>query len=632
MTKCTWFVVAFIAFLPAVSSGQAPCIGDGSTSVIAEDPTTGCAVVSGVVGTGADVRAKLVNWAFYERFKVQATLSGDVGDITNPDTAVLNMPCQMIDVDQTSPSQLHFIAKYKPGAHTVTATFTRCDQYPRTWIATWTLIVTAPPPPPSPCVPELVDPLEAKLLSGARVTSDLSRLETAVGAASGVAADGVTQLVLRIRAGDSASVNLNVADDSNGTSTAIDEIGGVTAIGQAGSGVRSLGVVAHAGMGSNAYAYALYHAPLNFVRASVSADNQAWDRTVKVNVTCVDSAGTAKTATGITVARPPVLLVHGLWSSAAEAWTAFVPRKPAQNALWSKMPVNASLAVDYDQPVEGTITATDPSYDASIVSNITRNALGFEYNAPFVLKQIRKLLDGFRSSRGVAATQADIVAHSMGGDILRAMLLSSLSNSFLDNASFGKGPVHKLITIGTPHRGTPLATQILDPINSCVANQLAHKGDISLRSLTLSGTGTISGAVADLQTGIFTNIPYPIAYVAGAAIQNVNLASLDCNGTCNANLLRVLCGTLAQNPLAKVLTSQDWPSVFGGAANDAIVPTSSQLNDTTDLLRVFPFVIHTPAIASLNFTGPGELQTASGIPDVVVDLLNERADGHDFQH
>jgi hypothetical protein len=55
--------------------------------------------------------------------------------------------------------------------------------------------------------------------------------------------------------------------------------------------------------------------------------------------------------------------------------------------------------------------------------------------------------------------QADVVAHSMGGDIARTM--AGLSN-FTSQSNYGLGPIHKLITIGTPHLGTPLATDLID--------------------------------------------------------------------------------------------------------------------------------------------------------------------------
>jgi hypothetical protein len=86
---------------------------------------------------------------------------------------------------------------------------------------------------------------------------------------------------------------------------------------------------------------------------------------------------------------------------------------------------------------------------------------------------------------------------------------------------------------------------------------------------------------------------------------------------------------------ASPLTSQGWATVFQSAPNDAIVPVNSQLNgnsDTSATLLTFPNVIHSPGIEALGFGPPSELDGASGIPDWVVDLLNESTDGNEFHH
>jgi|HubBroStandDraft_5_1064220.scaffolds.fasta_scaffold1052258_1 hypothetical protein len=75
-------------------------------------------------------------------------------------------------------------------------------------------------------------------------------------------------------------------------------------------------------------------------------------------------------------------------------------------------------------------------------------------------------------------------------------------------------------------------------------------------------------------------------------------------------------------------------AVFNSELNDGIVPVASQLNDTSEIsgLFAFPGVIHSPGIEALGFSGPSELDSASGIPDFVIDLLNESTNGAAFQH
>ena len=41
-------------------------------------------------------------------------------------------------------------------------------------------------------------------------------------------------------------------------------------------------------------------------------------------------------------------------------------------------------------------------------------------------------------------------------------------------------------------------------------------------------------------------------------------------------------------------------------------------------------IIHSPGIERLNFLGPSGLDAGSGVPDLVIDLLNEPITGSDF--
>jgi hypothetical protein len=76
-----------------------------------------------------------------------------------------------------------------------------------------------------------------------------------------------------------------------------------------------------------------------------------------------------------------------------------------------------------------------------------------------------------------------------------------------------------------------------------------------------------------------------------------------------------------------------------GEANDGVVPLSSQLNATGSVLtsipggvsaNTFQGAIHSPGLEALDFSPPTEVSTASGVPDAVVNLLNEATNGPDF--
>ncbi len=235
----------------------------------------------------------------------------------------------------------------------------------------------------------------------------------------------------------------------------------------------------------------------------------------------------------------------------------------------------------------------------------------------------------------MASVKADIVAHSMGGDVSRTMLLlpNYLSNPTFP--TFGAGPINKLITIATPHLGTPVAALLLASNNACVRNVLAGDQDYALASITFSGQ-MANGAVGDLEGNGFggslsmalTNLnqiqtqPFKTAYIAGIAT-STNLNGLSCI-FCTAEVVRALCSS---NPLAKDLTATKWTTIYG-QSNDTIVPLDSALNNLSG--QQFSGVIHTAALETLDFKGPSVLDAASNISSEVISLLNEQPTGSDF--
>ena len=304
----------------------------------------------------------------------------------------------------------------------------------------------------------LIDPVVAGLLSGSSVTTNTNAIASATtGVVKGAAADGTTQVILRIPASSAGQqFTVTVINDANSPSTSVANDGGVFALGGSPSSAASSLVVTAVTTSAGAEAFAIYLAPVNFSRSS--ADNTLTTRSVTLQVS---SSSVVTGNASVTVARPPVVLVHGLWGSAA-SFDNFTPL--ITDAIFD---VNYAT---YDNAITG-ITSTTPSYSKS--SAIEANSLGFAYNAPSVLAQINNFIANYRTSANVASVKADIVAHSMGGDVSRTMFL--LSN-FLSNPTFptfGAGPINKLITIATPHLGTPVAADLLASNNACVRNVLA---------------------------------------------------------------------------------------------------------------------------------------------------------------
>lgn len=155
--------------------------------------------------------------------------------------------------------------------------------------------------------------------------------------------------------------------------------------------------------------------------------NAGGGREIRIN----SSNGVGDTAIyALRLYTPPVVLVHGMWSS-PDAWGTFA------NGLRSRGFYNI-VAADYSDYSHLTF---DPESDESLPG---RNAV----------KTAIDLSLQFYELGGVVATQVDVVGHSLGG--LMARSFSQWNSQNVRLANYEKGYVHKLITLGTPHIGSPL--------------------------------------------------------------------------------------------------------------------------------------------------------------------------------
>lgn len=515
---------------------------------------------------------------------------------------------------------------------------------------------------------QLVDPVP-NLVSGNAVlpvSTSAAALATQGRTVQGVAADGVTEVIVEIPANNVGDqFVLTVLNDSTQQQSDLpNEDGALGNPGDTSFSQTQLAVTAVATSSSgspNPMAFAIYRAPIDFARPvsgggyklgtcnGVSMmDDGAGCRTV--TITAQSQTTGAITNIPVLILRPPVVLVHGLWGDPSD-WNYF---SPLYSDLGGPNPRFYVGLVTYNKPLSAPILSSTPDYSnlpagtgTNVLLTASSNSLGFQYNAPDVLKQIRlhvQVLGGGTNAIGlpVASVQADIVAHSMGGDISRTLPLitnSSLGitvvggpDDFFTN-TFGQGSIHKLITIDTPHLGSPLATQLLNGQNGCVAKLLASKGKPAFASVQVAVGGlaalAIPAAVGDLvdspPSQALQNIAVsgqhalPTALIAGTA--NVtNFAGL---GTDPAALtLHSTCGTIFRNPLALNLDPMDWPSVFGGESNDAIVGLASELNGLNpDPFAVFDGNVHSPGTEKLGFLGPSVMD-AGPVPTQVINLLN----------
>lgn len=136
--------------------------------------------------------------------------------------------------------------------------------------------------------------------------------------------------------------------------------------------------------------------------------------------------------------RIPLVLVHGLGGS-GQGWENLLQayaRQPAWRAAFKP------YTFRYD--TSATQVAADPAAPRSIqaLGAAFRTALEAYYDKPAAAPH-----------HGFAGKSIAILAHSMGGLVARSMMQE---HSFADGRRGGERVLH-LVTLGTPHLGTPLA-------------------------------------------------------------------------------------------------------------------------------------------------------------------------------
>jgi hypothetical protein len=212
----------------------------------------------------------------------------------------------------------------------------------------------------------------------------------------------------------------------------------------------------------------------------------------------------------------------------------------------------------------------------------------------------------YKDTSNVAAVQAELVAHSMGGLVTRTM---ALDTKFLNDSTyptFGKGPVRRLITIGSPHQGTRLANYL--PGTRCIRGYFEDLGMLIAGGIQDLAVG--STALQRLNGG--TQTAFPVHTIVGLASNGQRLGA-------NTELIAYVALKSAVTNLPFCLPDQftGIESILQTTQHDIVVPQSSQSGN-----RV---AIGTTPIAGTThsgpFPGPHELDSAA-IGQRVINLLN----------
>jgi len=309
----------------------------------------------------------------------------------------------------------------------------------------------------SPITLEIIDPLcaaqttcsTAKFLTQQngmlRLTQNPATLMQANVQRDGTAADGTTLMLLRMRSDNPVTFKLKPEDGSTPTEQANCLWGRLESLDGSAGSCKTLTVQPQDVPNVGKVVFAVFHAPDGVPQTS-SASYQ-----VTRNLTVEAASSSATANQSLSLQAPPVILIHGVWSS-AKAW---------------RMPIQG-MTTGFENNLRGL------GLDVYLVdhSQIGQSASSFDPNENAqVFQQVDSLTgiakDGVRSkgNHGLAITQVDVVGHSMGGLIARARTVAKVGLAYKRPDNGWQGDFHKIITIGTPHRGTRLADTLVE--NNC---------------------------------------------------------------------------------------------------------------------------------------------------------------------
>ncbi|MCK6691756.1 MAG: PKD domain-containing protein [Thermoanaerobaculia bacterium] len=196
---------------------------------------------------------------------------------------------------------------------------------------------------------------------------------------------------------------------------------------------------------TNGKAVFWYIAPDDFARSI--ADNFLKERIIRAVIQMDYLNGDSETKTlDIRIVRPPLMMVHGLGGDES-AWDIF--SKYLTEDIWTvTQPVRMNPTASFDFNASNMVLNDNKS--------IPEDAHAYYPCFPFVIEQMRQ--------KGFAANRVDYLAHSMGGAVFRNVLTNFREAYYRNGASaewqyknYGKGYANKVITIGTPHKGSILA-------------------------------------------------------------------------------------------------------------------------------------------------------------------------------
>lgn len=322
---------------------------------------------------------------------------------------------------------------------------------------------------------EWIDPYPS-LITYSGVTSDVEALRSAGGLRVGLAADGGARLLLRLESSQPGRfvVSLDPTEGGLGTMGSENQDGELSLPGSRGSSLTvSARTILHSARGY--HAFLVYHAPVAFDRSTGEDSLEAFRSLVLSLRFTPDEGDEVQLGVPVTIARSPVVVFHGLWSKADDAFGGF------KSNMLSRIP---------------DLQITGPDYP---------NAQHLAENRFVVRDAIDSARERFRA-KGYAVARVDVYAHSMGGVLTRAWTQDS---SFTRAENFYAGDIHRFVPIDSPLHGAYLADAL-----SLLKTLDSDRYDALATVMRAFGNPIDAGALDDL--GVFSEAIYDLNLRSGA--------------------------------------------------------------------------------------------------------------------
>lgn len=254
----------------------------------------------------------------------------------------------------------------------------------------------------------------------------------------GIVADGVTTLLMRVKTDEQITFELKDLQEQLADTTwgVLRDLAGTTK----GNTIMVNPISTNEG---NA-AFVVYQAPIDLPCSYNAVPCTINEISGSLHVKISATSTTTTREKSLSLFAPPLVFVHGVWSD-GWAWRAM-----SQYLEQKGFSVCSGCLVDYgtEKPA-GTFDPTEP--DTFVVKQLITST-----------KQALIYMRG----RDIAATQVDVVGHSMGGLVIRSMVaFDDAEDKYEAIQNYNKGSIHKIITVGTPHLGTQIADFLV--LNKC---------------------------------------------------------------------------------------------------------------------------------------------------------------------